>query len=129
MSLKLFAPKRYWELTKELREAITNGCGTGGWKGKLVPDHLWFLNIKEACNIHDYMYYVGETIQEKDEADRVFLNNMLRIIDFAGGLWILQRRRRRLAIIYYEAVKNFGGPAFWASKNKPEEYRLIEVLA
>jgi len=42
---------------------------------------------------------------------------MLRLIESAGGWWILKRMRRTRALIYYEAVKHFGGPAFWSGKN------------
>lgn len=108
---------------------MVNGCGTTGWKGKLVPDRLWFLSISEACNIHDFMYIVGETLEEKQLADRVFLNNMLRIIDAHGGWYFIQARRRRLAFVYYSAVDSFGGPAFWKDKNKLEEFREVNLGA
>lgn len=117
INMQLYAPPSYVSATVEVRLAAVNGCGTGGWKGAIVPETLWFLDISEACNIHDWMYIAGSTIADKDEADRVFLNNMLRLIEGAGGPWLLQRLRRNRAWIYYEAVHKFGGPAFWAAKN------------
>lgn len=65
------------------------------------------------------MYHVGQTVADKEEADRVFLNNLLRLIE-AGSGWLKMLRRRR-ALDYYQAVVAFGGPAYWAGKNSPTE--------
>lgn len=115
--MRLYAPPRYWDLSEKTRQLLSNGCGTDGWKGKLVPESMYGLNISAACDIHDYMYLIGETQVDKEEADRVFLNNLLRIIENRGG-WLAWFRRRR-ALKYYEAVEQFGGPAFWNEKNPP----------
>jgi len=116
----IYAPSSYVNAPPSVRKAALNGCGTGGWKNSLVPETLWLLDVGEACNVHDWMYIAGSTIADKEEADRVFLNNMLRLIDEAGGWWILKRLRRNRAWMYYQAVKMFGGPAFWAGKNSNE---------
>lgn len=118
----LYAPEEYWRLTRCDREALTNGCGTKGLVGILVPDSLLGLDISAACDIHDYMYFAGYGIAGKETADRTFLNNVLRIIaveSTAGTLVITIRRW--LAMRYYKAVRDFGGPAFWEDKNKPQE--------
>jgi hypothetical protein len=116
MTPQLFAPASYNEASPEVRAAV-NGCGTAGWKGDLVPDTIWGLCITPSCNRHDWMYTCGSTLADKNEADRVFFNNMLRQIDAAGGLWIIKRLRRNRAWEYFEAVDHFGGPAFWDGKN------------
>jgi hypothetical protein len=115
LNLKLFAPDSYYELGEATKATICSGCGTTGWKGKLVPDDIWGVNITEACQIHDYMYFIGETIEDKYSADRVFLNNMIRLINNKGG-WFAWFRRYR-AVTYYNAVAHFGGPAYWDGKN------------
>lgn len=128
MKVTLFAPPSYWSLAPEQLKALigTGGCGPGSsWGDFLVPDTMWGLNVKPACTIHDYMYRVGESVEEKDEADRVFLNNLLRLIAAAGGWGILRAMRRRRAMTYYQAVKHFGGPAFWKGKNDPAAMRLV----
>ena len=119
----LYAPPSYIAARPEVRRLVVNGCGPAGWKGELVPNTLYGLNVAPACDIHDWMYVAGETIADKHEADRVFLNNLLRLIEAAGGPGWLRWLRRRRARIYYEAVRLFGGPAFWQQKNPPE--RLI----
>lgn len=121
----LFAPPEYWQLSDAQRKDICNGCGTKGLCGILVPDTIYGLRITAACDIHDFMYSVGETLEDKEAADRVFLNNLLRIIDTQTSWNILKRLRARRAMIYYRAVVEFGGPAFWAGKNKPEELGLF----
>jgi hypothetical protein len=118
----LYAPEAYWKMLA-MGHQIGNGCGTEGLNGKLVPDTVWGLSITEACNIHDFMYVVGETIQDKEEADRVFLNNMLRIIEGRTKWRWLSVLRGRRALTYYQAVHCFGGPAFWNGKN-PERIEL-----
>lgn len=119
----LFAPPGYWCLTPAGKEAFCNGCGARGTVD-LVPDTIWWLDISECCNIHDYMYSTAEaTLAAKDEADRVFLNNMLRLINAKGGY--LRSSRRRAAYGYYEAVQHFAGPAFWNGKNKLTEEKYV----
>lgn len=113
----LFAPQSYINASPEVLKAVLNGCGTAGWKGWIVPDTLYFLSITPACNIHDWMYTAGSTKEDKEEADRVFLNNMIRLIEEAGGPWLLKKLRRNRAYVYYESVSHFGGPAFWDGKN------------
>lgn len=115
MKATLFAPESYWNLSPSVKSVLTNGCGTGGWKSAIIPNTVWFLDIEEACNIHDYMYRLGQTEAERAEADQAFLNNMIRLIEAGSKLMAPLRRRR--ALKYYEAVVHFGGPAFWNGKN------------
>ena len=117
ISVALYAPSAYWSLTPKQKSDICNGCGTKGLVGAVVPDSLWGLDITEACHIHDYMYAIGECIEDKYEADRVFLNNMLRMIDALDSWFLVRWLRTRAAVKYYHAVRDFGGPAFWAGKN------------
>ena len=113
--MKLYAPEGYTAMDPDKRQALVNGCGTRGFN---VPDKFLGLRMTPACNIHDYMYTTGETIEDKKEADRVFLNNMLRIIREKGG-WF-EKPRMAMAYFYFQMVRIFGGPAFWKDKNEPE---------
>ena len=116
VTTELYAPPGYDELSAESKGMVCNGCGPKGLGSWIIPDTLWGLSIEECCNIHDYMYKVGESDNDKREADRVFLNNMLRVVD--SGHPLLKFMRKRRAWKYYEAVSHFGGPAFWSGKNK-----------
>jgi len=126
MKHALYAPPGYVNAPPEIKRAL-NGCGTAGWKNYLVPDTILGLCVTPACNIHDWMYTVGDTLNDKQEADRVFLNNMVRLIENAGGWWILKRMRLNRAFLYYQAVKNFGGAAFWDGKNSESNLVLQEA--
>ena len=122
MAVKLYAPADYWDILPTVRRKIVNGCGPSGWKGKYIPDNLLFLSIKEACDIHDWMYWARKTEADREEADRVFLNNMLRIVE-AESNFATRFIRRRLALHYYSVVRDFGALYFWADKNSPETFR------
>lgn len=122
-SPKLFAPETYWRLPPDVRDRLYEGCGPGGVGDRLVPDTMYGLSVKRACRIHDHMYEVGETEEDRQEADDVLLNNCLRIIDAHTKNRTLKKLRYRRAYVYYVMVRRYGGPAFWNNKNKPEEFR------
>lgn len=117
--MNLYAPKEYWEDLKSF-EKLINGCGPRGIIGLIIPDNILGVNIKKACDIHDYMYIMGETIEDKDKADRVFLNNMIRLIGLKSTNNLILKMRLFLAKKYYQSVCTFGGVYFWDKKNKDE---------
>ncbi len=103
--------------SKALTE-IVNGCGAANAKFDFVPDTIWFLYVGDCCNIHDLDYFHGETIEDKESADRRMLNNMIRLINKEKGWYqfFLKPMRRRRALKYYDLVDAFGGSAFWEGK-------------
>ncbi|MEX2524481.1 MAG: hypothetical protein WD750_05955 [Gammaproteobacteria bacterium] len=115
----LACPQSFLDAPDELRRQVCNGCGSAQAKFDFIPDTVWFLPIRKACDIHDWMYAQGRDIEDKRQADRVFLNNMLRLVERERGIVgrLLKPLRRRRALKYYEAVNAFGGPAFWSGKN------------
>jgi hypothetical protein len=132
VQMELYAPASYVAASPEVRLQVVNGCGPGGWKVDIVPDCIWGLDISAVCDIHDWMYSVGITLADKEEADRVFLNNTLRLIDSTPGWWnqllIVKQLRRNRARVYFEAVHYCGGPAFWDGKN-PQSHLIPATLA
>jgi len=108
---KLFKPEGYKALSAVEKSRLCNGCGSKGLGGWLVPDSVWGLNITECCNIHDYMYSQGATLADKEYADTIFLNNLVRKIDSGSKLFRWLRRRRALKM--YWAVDTFGASCFW----------------
>jgi len=121
--IDLFCPPPWNERGWDEIHAIANGCGPQGWKVDLVPDSILGCRINEACDLHDVGYEVGETIEDKDSADRTMLNNAIRLIRARTTTWLakklLLKRRLDLAWAYYEAVHRFGGPSFWDKNKKP----------
>jgi len=115
---QLFAPASFKSAPMSQLKDICNGCGAANAKFDFVPDRVYGTYIGYSCNIHDWMYNEGRSIEDKEEADRVFLNNLYRLIERDKHKWYkptwLQRRR---ALKYYKAVKYFGGSAFWAGKD------------
>ena len=126
MFVKLWCPESFKRATSEERERKCNGCGTKGLGGILVPNTLYGLDVTEACDIHDWMYAEGTTVSDKNTADRVFRNNMLRIIHARPhGVGLISFLRRRRATKYYKAVKHFGGPAFWSAGKHGQQTEQI----
>lgn len=112
----LQAPSSYWSAAVQIRHANCNGCGTGGWKGELIPDTIWGLSVTAACNIHDWMYAEGITEDDRGEADATFLANLLALVEEAARASIVARLiapfRRRRCLLYFEAVREFGATPF-----------------
>ena len=129
MKVELYAPAKYWACDSELLDRITTGCGPGKFGDFLVPDTMYGLSVKQACRIHDFYYspMMPATHECKKEADRVFLNNMIRIIKAKTRWKILRLLRTHRARVYYLAVKHFGGPAFWNAKNEESNIRTVDI--
>ena len=113
---ELYAPASFKAATAHGLINTCNGCGAAdSWFRP--PEKIYGTPIVYACIIHDWMYGNGCSVEDKDEADRVFLNNMNRLITRDAKKWykptFLQRRRAKK---YYLAVKYFGNEAFWAGK-------------
>ena len=119
MNYKLYAPAAYWAMSAEARAEIVNGCGPSGWKSKFIPNKILWVDVRRACDIHDFMYHLGQTDADREEADRVFLNNLLRIVEAESTNFFTRVIRRRLVLHFYGAVRDMGGPYFWADKNEP----------
>ena len=110
----IFAPDTFWLLTNKER---VGGCGAGKLGDLLIPDSLWGLNVTFMCKIHDYMYAQGKTEEEREVADRTFRNNLMRWVSFSTDSSFISWLRMRRAVKYYNAVRMFGGPAFWNGKH------------
>lgn len=131
---QLWAPEAYWGLPDHVKNAYRCGPGRGILE-KLIPDVWRFgwplvrpLVITPACAVHDYMYAEGPDSEDhRYLADRVFKNNMIRLVECARTCWPVTRVRLRKCNIYYGAVRTFGGPAFWASRNPASEVHFVDV--
>jgi len=106
-----------------------DGCGSG-WNAKLVPDTIFGMSITDCCCPHDYDYFIGMTIEDKQAADRRLKNNIYRKISHDTKWWrnnrFIKSLMRHRARVYYEAVKEFGAEAFWHDKKNGEEVIIIK---
>lgn len=102
----------------KIADTIDNGCGTEGWKGKLIPDTIYGADIGPACGIHDYDYHYGYTLADKKIADKRFYRNLRRLVRRSShGLWIVLLPFKYLRCrTYYLSVAKFGEKAFLADK-------------
>jgi len=117
--IELSAPIEYTILTAEGKAEICNGCGAKG--GIPVPNTMYGLDISEACNIHDFRYYIGETWEDKVFADMEFLKNLYAIIEHETWFGWVEKLRKIRAEEYVLAVKLWGDDAYRAGKGlKPK---------
>ena len=119
----LYAPPQYWRLHPDDKKRICNACGPAGPLADYIPNHLFWLPIAEACNIHDFMYKEGHVEKDREIADRVFRNNLMRLVEAKTSIKWLRKLRRWKADKYYGVVKRFGARAFWKNKNNKEFMR------
>jgi hypothetical protein len=124
----LYAPKDYWKAGEDEKNRIYGVCKITD-NFDFIQDTIFGLSVKEACDIWCWMYCCArEFLEDKDEADRVFLNNMLRLINAKTKRYFkflglkfknpMLNLRRRGAYKNYLVVKRFGAPVFWLGKQE-----------
>lgn len=115
---ELAAAESFSRSTPAAIALAVNGCGAAGAKFDFVPDRILGLRVSPACFIHDWDYANGASIEHKHAADGRFLLNLLALIERDRGVVaaILRPLRRRHALLYYEAVTDFGASAYWVGK-------------
>ena len=111
----LYAPNSYWKATKQQKDEICNGCGAKG--GLKVPNTFYGLSIKEACNIHDWMYNEVQTFADFLFANAMFLLNLVTLILHASN-WFTKILRLSRATKYFLAVALKGEDAYWVNKKR-----------
>lgn len=130
MKVRLYAHPDCWKFKEEFpNEWRTFGCGAGAGLGDiLVPDTVYGLSVREACRIHDWYYTFWPDASEtgRELADRIFRNNLLRIVRAQTSNPVLFFLRERRCLAYYAAVKNFGSLHYYTGRNTADELREVE---
>ena len=98
---------------EQLAAANVNGCGPGGWRVDLIPDHLGDVDISAPCNQHDYLYFLGGSEEDRLRADVLLYTNIAASVLLNDGY--LVPLQMAAAAVFYRAVRN-GGAAFWGAK-------------
>ncbi len=119
--MQLYAPKTFWKATPEERQKHCNGCGSKN--GIKVPNTFYGLCVKEAFNIHDWMYAKGYTLADKLFADAIFRMNLSIIIDNNSNSFMSVLRHSRAAK-YYLAVERWGDNNYWKNKTRNENLNI-----
>tara|TARA_R110000851_G_scaffold187318_1_gene337120 strand:- start:25990 stop:26349 length:360 start_codon:yes stop_codon:yes gene_type:complete len=115
--LKLKAPDSYYTLSAQDKAQICNGMGAkDSLISSFIPNTFYGLDMTECGNIHDYMYHIGKTEDDKNDADRTFLSNMIKTINAKSRNGFMRWIRRSRAMKYYTAVAEAGNTAYWAGK-------------
>jgi len=112
--ITLISPQTYNTLSENKKRDICTGCGT---KEFPIPNKILGVDIQEACNIHDYMYHIGETLADKERADSVFLYNMIISINNHNSIKIQQYFQYLIAMYYYKLVVRHGLFFYLRTKN------------
>lgn len=91
-----------------------DGCSCGAENAlfDFIPDTIYGISIRKSCCIHDHRYEIGGTQEDKNQADREFLGNMLTEIEHNTKWYIPTFLARRRAMDYYEAVSRMGDSSF-----------------
>ncbi len=110
--INLYAPSDFWEMSNEEISKISNGCGAAGAAIDYVPDTIYGLNISPACDIHDYGYYRGGTINDKYIDDLFLLINTMEIIKEKTNWKLLKILRLNRALKYFYMVDFYGSDAY-----------------
>ena len=130
MKVQLYAHPDCWLFSVEHEEDFESfGCGPGGTGDWLVPDTIYGLNVSMACKIHDwyYRFWPEDSEEARAKADRIFKNNMLRIVRAKTSNRLLLRVRKIRCNTYYLMVRKFGAGAFYEDRNTEEFMREVEV--
>ena len=104
----LAAPWSFWTASEDLRRDVVNGCGPGGIGDLIVPDRILGLNMRPACEIHDWTFAVWNCKEGFVLSNNIFLNNMVRINHQHNGWAFLKRKRLPIIRKYFKAVDVFG---------------------
>lgn len=110
---ELITPPNYYDYDKVERDSW--GCGPGGLGDYLVPDTVYGLSVKPACQRHDchYRFDEGKNEATRKIADDEFLKNMQIIVDATTNTWLLRRLRFTRCRTMYYAVRWFGKNAYY----------------
>lgn len=119
--MKLYIPNTYINASLEMKESVCNGCGAKG--GIKVPNRFFGLCVKEACNIHDWMFFEGKT-----QADFIFSNSMflvnLVVLIVNNSNSLTKVIRLFFAFNYFLAVTLKGQEIFWKGKEKNQKMNI-----
>ena len=107
----LLAPESYWKLTDDEKYEITNGCGPARATA-LIPNRIFGVNLKSACDIHDYTYTRTESVGSRREADDLLLVNMHSLLEENQKSLFLKMIGSLGAGLYYLVVRLLGETYF-----------------
>ena len=94
------------------------GCGPGGIGDWFVPDTMWGLSVKKACqqHDHDYRFGSGSSDEHRKQCDDRMKLNMLAIVNKKSKSKTLKALRHVRVNTYYFMVRWRGGSSYWGER-------------
>ncbi len=124
----LYIPKDYYLGGPGIKYNLNTYFKTIKKEYSFISTTIWDLDISESWNILLYMYHFARPIiKDKKEADRIFMNNMLRLITAKTDNVFLKWLRRKAAFKLYINMVRYGGPIFWAGKNDSDNIKFYNM--
>jgi hypothetical protein len=127
-ALRLYTSGACQQIIKNNPEEWANyGCGPGGVGDYFVPDTVYGLSIKPACQRHDgdYRHSLGNSDFDRKEIDETLRDNGIRIVRYYTKNVFLYRLRVRRVKTYYYWVRMLGGAAYWDERNNPTNMMTV----
>jgi len=116
MKLPLYLPTSFLRADEKEREKVCNGYGSKD--GLKMPDTMWFLNIKFACQVHDWMFHKGTTMGDFYFSNVMFFWNLTAIIYNGSNFFTVLPRMSRAMKYFMGVMSDCGRDAYWVDKPK-----------
>lgn len=100
----LLAPEGFFQIMEEEISMVSNGCGSSGRLGSIVPDTAWGQDLSPACHVHDYMYQMCLGLIDEIISDCVFAFNLVMIVLMSEAGKFMKTLRLMRVFKYVAAV-------------------------
>jgi|TARA_Y100000310_G_scaffold49260_1_gene45563 hypothetical protein len=100
------------------RNSPADRCGPQGeYKARFVPDKIFQVPLRPACEQHDIDYATGKSEIERKTADRKFFWFIIDLFQSHRRYPFSHLYGLPVAWVYYRAVRLGGHAAFWKGKD------------
>ena len=100
------APASWWVMPPSDRERYSSGCGPDNLGIDLRS--LYGTDIYVACQIHDYMYALGGSEDDRIFADAIMRENMMSMAMSEQISSLVLWERKTTIHAYYVSTRSFG---------------------
>lgn len=100
-------------------------CGAEDALFDFIPDTIYGINIRKSCCIHDHRYSIGGDDNDKTQADREFLMNMLTEIEDYSITKPMRSEFNSLLQYVIMVIKWYTTPTYLAKKRAMTYYEGV----
>lgn len=113
------APASFFALDEIELSLVSNGCGSSGALGKVVPDTAWGQDISGPCHIHDFMYMGCAGKLDEIISDCVLAFNLvLEVIQQGAGKIATFLRMMRVCKYIVAVATTVYSDEYWEENRK-----------